>query len=191
MLGCARCRGALQPGCARSAGPCSRDLPGAAVSFSQGSCPVLPCPAAGIRPVLPDRSAGICPVMPGPAAGIRPAVPGRAAQGDGEIFLGRRTPGRGERCGRKGTRSSPEKRSRDISQEHPAWAVPDLPESPPPQAVGATTRSFPEVSLSVVNRKGKKAPPTQFPSGRMEAKRYFVWFMLVQASLFPHLFEFP
>lgn len=161
MLGCARCRGAQQPGCARSAGPCSRDLPGAAVSFSQGSCPVLPCPAAGIRPVLPDRAAGICPVMLG-----------RAARGDGETFLGRRTPGRGQRCGRKGTRNSPEKGRRDISQEHPAWAEPDLPESPSPQAVGATARSFPEVNLSFVNRKGKEAPPTQFPSGRMEGKRY-------------------
>lgn len=167
-----------------------------------GTCPVPRCPAAGMCPfsraVQPGSARccrvlqpGICPVMPGPAAGIRPVVPGRAARGDGETFLGRRTPGRGERCGKKGTRSSPEKRRRDISQEHPAWAVPDLPESPLPQAVGATARSFPEVSLSVVNRKGKKAPPTQFPSGRMEAKRYFVWFMLVQTSLFPHLFEFP
>lgn len=49
---------------------------------------------------------------------------------------------------------------------------------------------FPEVSVSVVNRKGKRAPPTQFPGGRMEGKHYLVWFVPTQTSFLPHLFEF-
>lgn len=50
-------------------------------------------------------------------------------------------------------RGDPE-RGDEISPEHPAQVVPDLPESR--QAVSAPTHSFPEVSFSILNTKSKK-----------------------------------
>lgn len=56
----------------------------------------------------------------------------------------------------------------EISPEHPAQVVPDLPESLFRQAASAPTRSFPEVSFSVLNTKSKENPQTthRFPAAR-------------------------
>lgn len=143
--GCARCCRALMLGCARC---CGAPEPGSA-----RCCRVL---QPGMWPVLPDRAAGICPVMPcpvswyhlpgdavpwclpggaGPRSRDPPGRAGPCSPGERRELPRAKEPGRGERGAGEGNEEAPQERRWDISQERPAWAVPDL-QSPSPQAAG-------------------------------------------------------
>lgn len=119
-------------------------------------------------------------------------MPCPAARGDGESLVGRRTRAGRAVCEEGNEEFTGETEmgyfSRSIIQHGPCR----ISQSPSPPTASATARSFPRdpFKLSVVNRKGKTAPPTQFPGGKMEGKCYLVWFMLIQTSLLPHLFKY-
>lgn len=174
--------------------PSSQDVPGAAVPWcwdvpgaavpSSRDVPVLPGRAAGICPALPCPSARdpalCCPaLLPGSARCCRTVQPGSARWclavqpgGTARPSLGEGSPG-GE-SGAGGRERGIHRRRGDGTflksiQHGPSRISRSLPLL---RQWGATARSFPEVNLSFVNRKGKEAPPTQFPSGRMEGKRY-------------------